>query len=74
MQIKGNSSGYYAVYAPNAAITVHSSANSAVYGALVGKTVGAYSGQAYIHHDADLSDLGPTAGPGRTQLLGWQDL
>lgn len=74
MDIKGSSGGYYAVYAPYSAINIHSSAISAIYGSVIGKTVSASSGQAYIHHDMDLSDVGPASGPGRTQLLGWQEL
>jgi hypothetical protein len=74
MDVKGNNTGYYAVYAPNADVTIHSSANSAVYGSIVGKTVGAYSGQAYIHHDIDLDNVGAVSGAGQVIQLGWAEL
>lgn len=65
VKVSGNGTPYFAVYAPDSAISV--TGNGDVYGAIVGASV-TWNGNGYIHYDEDLAI--PNASP--PTVRNWQ--
>ena len=71
MKISGVGQAYYAVYANHADVEVKG--NGDLFGAVVGQTI-YMNGTADIHHDIDLTEVGPSPAGGKAKLLGWYEL